>query len=170
MVYDDERRDEAPEFTIYEEELSRAKPGQLRMTISLSEQHAVLYGADDEVLIETDVSTGMPGRETPAGSYTVVEKLPTKWSNLFGKYVDRETGDVVVPKAWEHEGPQPKGTVYKGVEMPLWLRLTWDGVGVHVGEFRRGVAMSGGCIRVPRPVQTLIYEKARIGMPVEIEY
>jgi hypothetical protein len=31
-----------------------------------------------------------------------------------------------------------KGAEYLGIARPFWLRLTDDGVGVHVGGFERG--------------------------------
>ncbi len=46
--------------------------------------------------------------------------------------------------------PKPEGAEYLGIARPYWLRLTDDGVGVHVGGFERGHCTSHGCIRCPR--------------------
>jgi hypothetical protein len=82
--------------------------------------------------------------------------------------VDKETREVVVSRHWEHKGPKPPGTVYQGIAMPLWMRLTADGVGMHIGEFTRGVATSKGCIRCPAEGQEFFYQHCRIGTPVKI--
>jgi hypothetical protein len=74
----------------------------------------------------------------------------------------------VIEKAWEHSGEVPAGCVYEGIAMPYWMRLTWYGVGMHVGKFKKRIRSSFGCIRVYQKAQLLIYQKTRIGTPVEI--
>jgi hypothetical protein len=51
------------------------------------------------------------------------------------------------------EAAQPDGAEYRGIAMPLWLSLTADGVGFHVGGFKRGRCTSHGCIRCPEKPQ-----------------
>ncbi len=48
------------------------------------------------------------------------------------------------------------------------MRLTWWGVGMHVGEFPRHTRCSFGCVRVFRDAQPLIYQKVQVGTPVTI--
>jgi len=99
-------------------------------------------------------------------SFTVNEELYAeasaknegKRSNRYGKYVDKDTKEVVVERAWEHTGPKPKGTVYQGILMPYWMRLTWYGIGMHVGKFDKRVRSSFGCIRVFEEAQPYIYK------------
>ncbi|MCX6855431.1 MAG: L,D-transpeptidase [Verrucomicrobia bacterium] len=50
--------------------------------------------------------------------------------------------------------------------MPWWIRLTDDGVGIHVGGFERGQPTSHGCIRCLEEAQKLFYDKTKIGTPV----
>ena len=146
-----------------------AEPGDAaRIDISLTSLTAQLVGRSGAVLAEMDVSPGVPGHETPTGRFAVKEKLPLKRSNLYGQYVTPDTREVVVARAWEHQGPRPTGTVYQGIAMPYWLRVTDDGVGIHVGGFSRGQPTSHGCIRCPEPPQKVFWEKSRVGTPVHI--
>lgn len=146
----------------------KADAEQTSVKISLWDQKAWLLDGEGRVILKTDVSTGVPDHETPTGTFAVLEKLEHKRSNLYGKYVDAKSRKVVVEKNWLHEGPPPAGTVYEGTDMPYWLRLTWDGVGMHVGGFPLRTRASFGCIRVYKKAQPLIYQKAKIGTPVTI--
>ncbi len=143
-------------------------PGPVKVDISMATQTAQLLTKTGMLLAEMDVSTGMEGKETPHGSFRVTEKLPHKRSNRYGQYVRPDTREVVVAKHWEHVGPKPPGTVYQGISMPWWMRLTADGVGMHVGGFARGEATSKGCIRAPEEGQQFFYQHCRVGTPVRI--
>ncbi|MEN8695392.1 MAG: L,D-transpeptidase [Akkermansiaceae bacterium] len=136
--------------------------------VSLWDQKAWLVNEKDEAVLVTDIATGVPGKETPQGTFEILERLETKRSNRYGKYVDEATGKVVIEKAWEHDGPPPEGVIYEGISMPYWMRLTWDGVGMHVGHFKKRTRSSFGCIRVYEKAQPKIYEKTQLGTPVEI--
>jgi L,D-transpeptidase catalytic domain len=142
--------------------------GPTMIDISLASKTAQLLTRDGTLLAEMDVSPGVPGHETPMGKFRVTEKLPLKRSNLYGQYVKKDTREVIVHRAWEHEGPPPEGTEYQGIAMPWWLRLTDDGVGIHVGGFERGQPTSHGCIRCLEEAQKVFYEKSQIGTPVHV--
>ena len=157
-----------PRWFLHEERIAAASPKKTSIDISLSSLTAQLLGEHGEALAEMDVSPGVAGHETPAGKFFVREKLPLKKSNLYGRYVRRDTGEIVVQKAWEHQGPRPPGTVYEGISMPWWLRLTDDGVGIHVGGFSRGQTTSHGCIRCPEPAQKVFWNPSRVGTPVRV--
>jgi hypothetical protein len=145
-----------------------APDGPVKVDISLATKTAQLVSADGTLLAEMDISPGMPGNETPTGRFRVTEKLPLKRSNLYGQYVTPDTREVVVAKHWEHQGPKPPGTVYQGIAMPFWMRLTADGVGMHVGGFERGQPSSKGCIRCPEEGQRYFYQHCRVGTPVRV--
>ncbi|MBC8126182.1 MAG: L,D-transpeptidase [Gloeobacteraceae cyanobacterium ES-bin-144] len=148
--------------------MTASSPAKTRIDISLSSFTAQLLDEGGIVLAEMDVSPGVPGHETPLGKFYVREKLPLKRSNLYGQYVRPGSGEVVVPKTWEHKGPKPEGTVYQGIAMPWWLRLTDDGVGIHVGGFSRGQPTSHGCIRCPDEGQQVFWRMSRVGTPVHV--
>lgn len=145
-----------------------AAKGPVRVEVSLASSTAQLLAKDGTVLAEMDVSPGVDGHPTPTGKFRVTEKMPLKRSNLYGQYVKKGTEEVVVARAWEHEGPQPEGTAYLGIAMPWWMRLTADGVGMHVGGFERGKPTSHGCIRCPEEGQKVFYEKCRVGTPIHV--
>lgn len=157
-----------PQYSVNHSLYQAANPAETEMKISFWDQKAWLLDGAGRVLVETDVSTGVPGHETPLGRFEVLEKLERKRSNRYGQYVKERSGRVVVAKAWEHEGPPPKGTVWQGISMPYWMRLTWDGVGMHVGKFPVRSRSSFGCVRAPQGAQPLIYRKTVIGTPVTV--
>ncbi|WP_395739510.1 L,D-transpeptidase family protein [Prosthecobacter sp.] len=159
-----------PRWHIDEERCAAVKPGKVRMDISLASQTAQLLDENACVLVEMDVSPGVPGHETPAGEFIVKEKLPLKRSDLYGQYVKNDSGEVVVARTWEHSGPKPEGTKYLGIAMPFWLRLTDDGVGVHVGGFERGHCTSHGCVRCPEAPQKKCWELCKPGVRVHIHH
>lgn len=144
-----------------------ADPAETRIRISYHDQKAWLLDGAGRPVLETDISTGVPGHETPFGAFTVLEKLEEKRSNLYGNYVRPGSGRVVA-RTWAVEAP-PEGTVMEGISMPYWMRLTWDGVGMHVGKFPKRKRSSFGCIRVFKHAQPMIYRKTLVGTPVVIE-
>lgn len=147
---------------------STVAQGPVRVDISLSSMTAQLLQGKDTLLAEMDISTGEAGHRTPKGVFRITEKMPLKRSNRYGQYVKKDTREVVVARHWEHKGPKPTGTVYQGIAMPYWMRLTADGVGMHVGDFPRGMTTSKGCIRCPEKGQTFFYQHCRVGTPVII--
>ena len=84
-----------------------AASGPVRIDVSLASQTAQLLSKDGVLLAEMDVSPGVPGHETPKGHFRVTEKLLLKRSNLYGQYVKKDTRQVVVHRALEHQGPAP---------------------------------------------------------------
>ncbi|WP_411847015.1 L,D-transpeptidase family protein [Roseibacillus persicicus] len=156
-----------PSWRVDEEVYQTMERGEGAIEISLQDQRLTLRDDMGRTVIETDCSTGIDGRETPTGTFRIKEMIVDKRSNKYGKYVSKETGEVIVEKSWE-VSQKPPGTEYLGIAMPYWMRLTWDGVGIHVGEFPKGYRTSFGCIRMPEEVQPLIYERSRLGMPVTV--
>lgn len=156
-----------PRSSLVDDVYQELEAGEGTIEISLQKQTLVLRDERGRIAIETDCSTGIPGRETPVGNFSIQEMKVDKRSNKYGKYIDRETGEVVVEKSWEAPR-RPTGTEYLGIAMPYWMRLTWDGVGIHVGQFPRGARSSFGCVRMPASIQPLIYRKSRSGMRVVI--
>ena len=92
-----------------------------RILVDLTHQIAIAY-QDGQVRFFGRISSGKPGRETPAGSFHVLEKDIDHVSNLW---------------------PQPDG----GAEMRYMLRVTRDGVAMHLGNTPDYPA-SHGCIRM----------------------
>ena len=155
-----------PKYQVHPARYAELKPAQSHLEIDLTTQKARLLNRADEVVIETDVSTGKPGSETPEGRFRIMEKIEEKRSNRYGRYRDLRTG-VDLGASDLHLEP-PQGAIYEGYQMPFWMRLTASGIGMHVGYVVPGSACSHGCVRVPKDVQPLIFEKCRPGTKVEI--
>jgi len=145
-----------------------AEAEETTVKVSLWDQKAWLLNGSGKAILETDISTGVPGKETPEGVFPVLERVEEKRSNRYGKYVNKETRAVVVEKAWEHQGAPPAGTEYEGISMPYWMRLTWYGIGMHVGKFNKRARASFGCVRVVDEAQEKIFRKTKLGTEVEI--
>jgi len=157
-----------PGYLVERRKFRATSPEDSSIKISLWDQKAWLLNGSGTPVLEADVATGVPGKETPEGTFTVLERLESKRSNRYGRYVDDQSGKVTVLKAWEHKGAPPVGSSYVGIAMPYWMRLTWTGIGMHVGKFEKRTRSSFGCIRVFEPAQPLIFEKTKLGTKVEI--
>src|SRR6201994_1712494 len=105
--------------------------------VSIKSQRVTFYDADGWIL-RAPVSTGVEGRETPAGIFAVIEK-------------DKDHHSSMYDDAW----------------MPNMQRITWNGVALHGGPLP-GYAASHGCVRMPYGFAEKLYDKTRIGMRVII--
>tara|TARA_R110002096_G_scaffold104771_20_gene230773 strand:+ start:3745 stop:4350 length:606 start_codon:yes stop_codon:yes gene_type:complete len=141
-------------------------PESARIVISLHQQRAWLFHGD-KAAVSTPISTGVPAYPTPSGNFKILEKKEYHESSLYGNYVDAQ-GNVVLRDVNSRVNKAPPGTTWKGTPVPLWQRLTWDGVGMHIGKLP-GQPASHGCLRFPSTVMPLIYAKTRLGTPVTIE-
>ncbi len=105
--------------------------------VSIKSQQVTFYDADGWIL-RAPVSTGISGRETPAGVFAVLEKDVDHHSSLYDD-------------AW----------------MPNMQRITWNGIALHGGPLP-GYAASHGCVRMPYGFAEKLFDKTRIGMRVII--
>lgn len=142
-------------------------PTNARIEIALGEQRARVYrkaGPMKTLVIDTPVSSGKSGHETPTGRFTIGEKLVDKQSTLYGTWLD--ANGMPVPSSGESTRRPPGAAQFAGADMPYWMRIH-GGIGLHIGEVP-GYPASHGCIRVPASVQPLIYSKVGLGTPVSI--
>lgn len=137
-----------------------------RVVICLAQQRGRLY-VDGQVAADWPVSTGIPGRETPAGKYTVLEKKEDYASNRYGKFYNKD-GRCVNSDADVFTQAVPEGGRFAGSPMPCWMRLTWDGIGMHIGRVKAGARLSHGCIRTPRIIAEDLYKIVGIGTKVAV--
>jgi L,D-transpeptidase catalytic domain len=105
--------------------------------VSIKSQQVTFYDADGWIL-RAPVSTGIKGRETPAGVFAVLEKDVDHHSSL-----------------------------YDDASMPHMQRITWNGIALHGGPLP-GYAASHGCVRMPFRFAERLFDKTRIGMRVII--
>src|SRR5947209_7703076 len=105
--------------------------------VSIKSQQVTFYDADGWIL-RAPVSTGITGRETPAGVFAVIEK-------------DKDHHSTLYDDAW----------------MPNMQRITWNGIALHGGPLP-GYAASHGCVRMPYEFAENLFDKTWIGMRVII--
>lgn len=133
--------------------------------IALSEQRGLLI-VDGLIAMDFPVATGKRSHPTPAGSYKVLGKVKDYKSNLYGKIVD-PAGVVLVADADTRTDVVPEGASFQGAKMPYWMRLTNDGVGMHVG-YVPGRPASHGCIRLRPQTAGTLFGIVKIGTPVVV--
>ena len=151
---------------ISEELMALPPQPNARVVVSLSRQRAYLaYGSD--VVIDTPISSGKEGHETPSGRFEVLVKEPAHFSNIYGNFVDR-FGRVVRSGVSQRIDSAPSGTHFEGAPMRWFMRLTNTGVGMHVGILP-GYAASHGCVRMPSNIAPLFYERVKVGTPVTVQ-
>ena len=145
--------------------LKQAAPDTAHIVVSIPKQRAYLM-IREEIVADAPVSSGKRGHETPRGHFTVMEKDPNHHSSLYGDFVDG-SGRVVRAGVSAHIDSAPSGTHFAGAAMKWFLRLTSEGVGMHIGILP-GYPASHGCIRESVDGAKLFYDHARVGTPVDV--
>src|SRR2546421_7609922 len=105
--------------------------------VSIKSQQVTFYDADGWIL-RAPVSTGITGRETPAGVFAVLEK-------------DKDHHSTLYDDAW----------------MPNMQSITWNGIALHGGTLP-GYGAWHGCVRMPYGFAEKLFDKTWIGMRVII--
>ena len=117
-----------------------AKPqGALIVTISLQQQKLKVYDANG-LFSESPISSGMAGRDTPTGIFSVIQK--SKWH---------------------------RSNLYSDAPMPFMQRLTWSGIALHAGSLP-GYPASHGCIRVPVTFAVQAWSWTRMGTRIVVTH
>ena len=109
----------------------------LLAVVGLAEQRISIYDAKGKIM-ESPVSSGQTGFETPAGIYSIVQKEEEHHSNL-----------------------------YDDASMPFMERITWTGMALHAGVLP-GYAASHGCVRLPHDFAERLYDVTNMGMRVVV--
>ncbi|HVF71971.1 MAG TPA: L,D-transpeptidase family protein [Chthoniobacterales bacterium] len=146
--------------------LQKITPETAHVIVSISKQRAYLL-AGDEIGIDSPISSGKRGHSTPTGSFKILEKDKDHRSSIYGDYVDSK-GRVVRGGISARIDSAPSGTHYVGAPMKWFMRLTGEGVGMHVGVLP-GYPASHGCIRMPEPAAAAFYARVKVGTPVRVE-
>jgi lipoprotein-anchoring transpeptidase ErfK/SrfK len=109
--------------------------GPLQIVVSIADQHVTLYSNGVRVT-QSPVSTGVPGRPTPTGVFSIIQKDRFHHSNL-----------------------------YSNAPMPFMERITWSGVALHEGPLP-GYPASHGCIRLTHDFAARLWQITRLGVRV----
>jgi lipoprotein-anchoring transpeptidase ErfK/SrfK len=145
--------------------LKEATPDNVHVVVSLPKQRAFLM-IGDQVVIDSPISSGKRGHSSPTGNFSVLEKDPNHRSNIYGDFVDR-SGRVVRAGISAKIDAAPSGTHYVGASMKWFMRLTAEGVGMHIGILP-GYPASHGCIRMPPDGAKLFYDHVKVGTPADV--
>ncbi|MFL6530447.1 MAG: L,D-transpeptidase family protein [Chthoniobacterales bacterium] len=140
-------------------------PDSARVVVSLTKQRAYLLNGD-QIAIDSPISSGKRAGMTPSGKFSVLEKDKDHRSSLYGDFKDH-AGRTVRSGVSLHIDSAPSGTVFVGAPMTWFMRLTGDGVGMHVGILP-GYPASHGCIRMPSQGAEMFYAKVKVGTPVSV--
>jgi len=111
--------------------------GPERVIVSLSDQLAYFYRGSTLVAVST-ISSGKPGRDTPTGIFSILDKRPMYRSKK-----------------------------YDNAAMPWMQRIDQYGIALHAG-FNPGVPASHGCVRLPSAFAKKLYSVTDLGTPVYI--
>jgi lipoprotein-anchoring transpeptidase ErfK/SrfK len=150
---------------INEKLLKQVSPDQVHVVVSLPKQRAYLL-VGEEVVIDSPISSGKRGHTSPSGHFSVLERDPNHHSTIYGDFVD-SSGRVVRAGVSARIDSAPSGTHFTGASMKWFMRLTGDGVGMHVGILP-GYPASHGCIRMPGEGAKLFYDHVKVGTPVRV--
>ncbi|MEO7168442.1 MAG: L,D-transpeptidase family protein [Spartobacteria bacterium] len=145
--------------------LDQVTPDKARVRVSLSKQRAYLL-LGDEIVIDTPISSGKRVGMTPSGSYRISQKDRDHRSSVYGDFKDA-AGRTVRSGVSSRIDSAPSGTRFVGSPMTWFMRLTDDGVGMHVGILP-GYAASHGCIRMPSAAAEMFYNHVKVGTPVVV--
>lgn len=120
--------------------------GERWMEVSISYQYMWVYEGD-AVVLESYVSTGRPGFDTPTGTFYVNTKIPS------------QTMEGVLG-----------GEYYNVPDVPWVMYFTNVGHAIHGAYWHNnfGAVMSHGCINLPLDVAAWLYDYASVGMRVVI--
>jgi hypothetical protein len=138
-----------------------SNPNNVRVKVSLSKQRTyVMEGS--EVLLSMPVSVGTPGTPTPAGNFTVFNKVEKKRANSHGyAYQGDNVKQTLLSK-------KPAGWSFKGTPMPYWVEFKQN-YGFHTGWVKHHPC-THGCIRMHENVAPKFFSLVKVGTPVNIAY
>ena len=145
--------------------LNEATPDNVHVVVSIPKQRAYLM-IGEQIVADSPISSGKTGHGTPTGHFSVLEKDPDHRSSIYGDFVDG-SGRVVRSGISAKADSAPSGTHYVGAPMRWFMRLTGEGVGMHVGILP-GYPASHGCIRMSADGAKLFYDHVKVGTPVAV--
>ncbi len=117
--------------------LDAGKNLERKVVVDIGRQRAFLL-IDNQVAIDTAISTARSDKHTPRGTFKITQRVAT------GK----------------------TSTIY-GCSLPYWQRLGDSAIGMHVGDLP-GYPASAGCIRLPHSVAPIMFANMNSGISVEV--
>jgi lipoprotein-anchoring transpeptidase ErfK/SrfK len=154
-----------PPLKVNQSVLRQATSDNVHVRVSIPRQRAYLM-VGEQIAADSPISSGKAGHSTPQGHFSVLEKDPDHRSSIYGDFVDG-SGRVVRAGISAKADSAPSGTHYVGAPMRWFMRLTGEGVGMHVGILP-GYPASHGCIRMSSDGAKLFYDTVKVGTPVTV--
>ena len=142
---------------------SAGMASETRVIINLSDQRVSLV-EQGRITLVSPIASGKPGWATPTGNFSILNKDIDHRSRSFGSVVDA-SGRVVNSNATP-SSYVPRGDHYRSASMPYFMEFS-TAVGMHAG-YVPGYPASHGCVRMPRDLAVLFFERVQIGTPVTV--
>jgi len=142
---------------------SAGMASETRVIINLSDQRASLV-QQGRITLVSPIASGKPGWSTPTGSFSIFNKDIDHRSRSFGSVFDaygRVVNSNATPSSYV-----PRGGHYRPASMPYFMEFS-TAVGMHAG-YLPGYPASHGCVRMPRDLAALFFERVQIGTPVTV--
>jgi lipoprotein-anchoring transpeptidase ErfK/SrfK len=142
---------------------SAAMASETRVIINLSDQRVSLV-QQGRITLVSPIASGKPGWSTPTGTFSIFNKDIDHRSRSFGSVVDaygRVINSNATPSSYV-----PRGGHYRPAPMPYFMEFS-TAVGMHAG-YLPGYPASHGCVRMPRDLAALFFERVQIGTPVTV--
>jgi lipoprotein-anchoring transpeptidase ErfK/SrfK len=134
-----------------------------RVIINLSDQKVSLV-EQGRITLVSPIASGKPGWSTPRGNFSIFNKDIDHRSRSFGSVFDaygRMVNSNATPGSYV-----PRGGHYRPAAMPYFMEFS-PAVGMHAG-YLPGYPASHGCVRMPRDIAALFFERVQIGTPVTV--
>src|SRR4030095_11960116 len=136
---------------------------EMSVEIDLGQQRAYLL-RDGRPVLASPISSGRYGHLTSTGSFKVIEKERSHYSNMYGKIVDA-SGSTVVADA-DADMSVPRGGKFIPAPMHYFTRIN-GGDGMHAG-YLPGYPASHGCVRMPEQYAIAFFNAVQVGTPVTV--
>lgn len=153
-VTDDTARAMSPQTSTKDKASTISKSNERRLVIDLSDRRVYVYQIG-QVIASFPLGVGKKGWETPLGNFEVIHMQHNP--------------------VWKHP---ITGKIFEaGSDSPLgdrWVGFWSDGhneIGFHgtPDDSLVGTAVSHGCLRMRNPDVRMLYEKVKVGTPVEVK-
>jgi lipoprotein-anchoring transpeptidase ErfK/SrfK len=142
---------------------SQGLASETRVVINLSDQRVSLV-EHGRITLVSPICSGKHGWSTPTGNFKIFNKDVDHRSRSFGLVVDAY-GRVVNANATP-SSPVPRDGHYQAAPMPYFMEFS-PAIGMHAG-YLPGYPASHGCVRMPRDMAVLFFERVQVGTPVTV--